>query len=419
MQELWCTGYYCHIAQLKEWIQNRALLQFLQKRKISRLLKHITANIKFYQSFSGSFSELPIINKNIVQENFEKMNQKELSYAQAEKLSKQPHFLFAHQSVGTSCNAGIYLFTPKEAIKSCAGVLNTMLQPTLFKKQKVAFFHLSASPYFDVMTQFAFLEWQFFDLSQDFEQHLKALCAFSPDVIIAPVQTICMLAKLQQAQEIYLKPKKIITTSEVLSSFEERTITTLFEQNVHQLYQCAEGWLGTTCEYGTFHLREDIYFIEKEWIDKERFIPVITTLDRYVHPLVRYRMEDILVLKSKPCPCGSVMLAIDRIVGRCEDTFYFSANKAEKVFKPIYADSIHQTIMSAGGGIYQYQLIQHSVHHLVVKMKASNPILAQHSLKLQFEKLFQLYDVRNPLLEFGVLEEHPLNRMCRQIQRLI
>lgn len=417
MQQKLSIWYHYQMAQLKSGYQSHAWLRFSQKKKMAKILKHVTSKIPFYQEYAQvSFNQLPVIDKSVIQDNFDKMNAFGMSYAHARRLANRwPTILSAHQSVGTSGKPGVYLFSAHEAIASSTSVLNDMLLATWFNRQKVAFFYLN-KPYFPILNQFYFLKSKFFDLNEDFEKHLVNVLSFEPDVIVAPVQTLRILATLLREGKIFLKPKKIITTAEVLTALDESYIATAFKQNVHQLYQCAEGWLGTTCEYGTLHINEDQYFIEKEWIDNERFVPVITALNRYIQPLVRYRMEDILVLKAKPCACGSAMLAVEKISGRCEDTLYFSSK--DQSLKPIYADNIHQALSSVCGNVHKYQLIQHSAHRLVVKIQADNFLQAMQGIEQQFEKLFSLHHLKRPLLEFVPMEELSLNQAFRKIQRV-
>lgn len=417
MQAQLGVWYHYQMAQLRRWFQSHAWLRFAQKKKIASVLKHITSHIPFYQEFAGStFSHLPIVDKSVVQDNFHKMNTLQCSRAEAMNLiGAKPMKLIAHQSIGTSGEPGIFLFSAKESIKTSISVLKDMLLPTWLQRQKIAFFHLN-NPYFPILEGLYFLKARFYDLKEDFEKHLFDLHSFKPDVIVAPVQTLRMLAMMKQEQKIHLDPKRIITTAEVLTSFDESYIATAFKQNVHQLYQCAEGWLGATCEYGTLHIDEEQYFLEKEWIDKERFIPVITALNRYVQPLVRYRMDDILVLKAKPCPCGSAMTAVEKISGRCEDTLYFPSK--DQALRPVYADHIHEALRAVSGNVHQYQLIQYSVHRLVVKIQASNFLQAIECMEQQFEKLFFSHGLKRPLLEFVPMEALPLSQTFRRTQRL-
>lgn len=407
--------YHYQTSRIKRWYQNSFHLGIHQQMKIQTLLEHIYAHIEFYQEFQGiPFERLPVMNKSLMQENFSVLNTYRLSAEQLKEHRANHPALQIRQSAGTSGTPGTYLYSAKELIIALGDVLSKIL-PEGLGSQKLALFHLSKTPYFPEYAPFRH-QWCFLDLNQDFDELLGKLQAFAPTVLIAPVQTLSLLAMLQQAEKINLRPKKIITTAEVLTPIEENNISSAFQQNIHQLYQCAEGWLGVSCDYGTLHLNENLYHIEKEWVDKSqgRFIPVVTALTNFVQPIVRYQMEDILIEKTN-CPCGSPLLGVEKIVGRCEDILYFSERNA---LKPIYSDNIYQTLHQADGGIHQYQIFQDSPHHLLVKMHAENPSLARQCAKQQLEKLWSLHGVAHPTLEFAVLGARPLNQMFRQTKRL-
>lgn len=100
--------------------------------------------------------------------------------------------------------------------------------------------------------------------------------------------------------------KKIISVAEVLEDIDREFISTIFQQTVHQIYQCTEGFLATTCKHGTLHINEDLVHIEKEYLDQERgiFVPIITDFMRKTQPIIRYRLNDILIEKKQHAPAA-------------------------------------------------------------------------------------------------------------------
>ena len=76
------------------------------------------------------------------------------------------------------------------------------------------------------------------------------------------------------------------------------------------------------------HIWEDCYLVEI--IDPETGEPmpdgeigelVLTTLDREMMPMLRYRTRDLTRIINKPCSCGRTHRRIDRIKGRSDDMF--------------------------------------------------------------------------------------------------
>ncbi len=408
------------IARFKSWCLSFSFLHFLQQYKLKKLIKYAKKSIPYYQAFSAkSFHQLPIIDKTVMQENFQMMNTKGVSLESIKDDDYLQDLPFANHSLGTSGEPSVYLYSAHEKSEELHSLLAKIAPINLFP-QKVAIFYLSQRPYFANINT-SFLKWRFFDLKTDIERLITNLNQFSPDVLIAPVQTLCKLALYQNENKISLKPKKIIATFEVLTPFEEKLIATTFSQNVHQLYQCAEGFLGTTCEMGVLHLNEEHYYIEKEWIDdkKEKFVPVITALHRFHHPLIRYRMNDILNIKKTACSCGSPHTAVEGIIGRCEDMLYFQKYGNNPSLKTVFADDIHLAIGRASGGIEKYQLLQSSPLSVEIKLKATNFALAKHCISQQLEKLAHSLGVRCPFFEFTTLDAPPTSSLFRQTMRLV
>lgn len=410
--------------QLKEYYQNSypsaASLQSYQSKKLNKILAYSSYHIRFYHSYKNAYlPEYPIIDKSFVQEHFAVLNRNALSYQQAKALCHDNQGVIQiHQSLGTTGAPGYYLYSTREKIASLGHLLSKM-HPKLFgQPKKIAVFHLSLTPYLTARFSTQKMQWLLLDLNQSFSGLVNQLQRFDPEVLVASVQTLCELAKLQLTGKISLRCHKIIATAEVLTPLAQQLIKMAFKQDVHQLYQCAEGCLGITCEYGTLHLNEDEFFIEKEWVDhkKQRFIPVITTLKRTLQPLIRYRMEDILALKSSACRCGNPALAVQHIVGRCEDVLYFK-EKYHNGLKPIYADAINHALSQSFQTVQRYQILQYSMRHLLIKIGTDNFALAKQQLSTLLDRLWETEAVQTPEVEFMQLDSVSLNEMFRATKR--
>ena len=81
-------------------------------------------------------------------------------------------------------------------------------------------------------------------------------------------------------------------------------------------------------EQNGMHFWEDCYLVEIINPETGEPVPdgeigelVITTLDREMMPLIRYRTRDLTRILPGECPCGRTHLRIDRIKGRSDDMF--------------------------------------------------------------------------------------------------
>ena len=81
-------------------------------------------------------------------------------------------------------------------------------------------------------------------------------------------------------------------------------------------------------EMNGMHFWEDCYLVEIINPETGEPVPdgeigelVLTTLDREMMPLIRYRTRDLTRILPGECPCGRTHLRIDRIKGRSDDMF--------------------------------------------------------------------------------------------------
>ncbi|MCD8260732.1 MAG: phenylacetate--CoA ligase [Bacteroides sp.] len=99
-------------------------------------------------------------------------------------------------------------------------------------------------------------------------------------------------------------------------------------------------------EQNGMHFWEDCYIIEIINPDTLEPVPVgeigelvITTLDREMMPLIRYRTRDLTRILPGTCPCGRTHVRIDRIKGRSDDMFII---KGVNIFPMQIEKILHQ-----------------------------------------------------------------------------
>ncbi len=74
------------------------------------------------------------------------------------------------------------------------------------------------------------------------------------------------------------------------------------------------------------HIWADLFLIEaidpktgEQVAEGERGELVVTTLDKWAFPLIRYRIGDLTIVNNEPCECGRTHPRIMRILGRTDD----------------------------------------------------------------------------------------------------
>lgn len=97
----------------------------------------------------------------------------------------------------------------------------------------------------------------------------------------------------------------------------------------YDIYGTSEmsGPLFTECHLQNgIHIWADLFLIEavdpdtgEQVADGERGELVVTSLDKWAFPLIRFRIGDLTIINNEPCECGRTHPRIMRILGRTDD----------------------------------------------------------------------------------------------------
>ncbi|QVL57793.1 MAG: hypothetical protein KFB93_01580 [Simkaniaceae bacterium] len=323
MNKLQILRSYFQTKKRMHWSRER--IDRWQKRGIKRIIAHAKKCSPFYQALyrdENELQKLPLISKKEMMNSFQDFNVAGISKDEAIQAAMGGEKDGSYDSTvrgitvglssGTSGKRGIFLVSKKEAEIWCGNILAKTLTQSIFKKGKVALFLRANSNLYETASSF-----RYFNLDGDYEK----VIAFNPEILVAPPSILRKLPRIH--------PKKIISVAEVLEPLDRKFLEKKFNQRIDQIYQCTEGFLGFTCEKGALHLNEDVLCIEKEYVDKAtgRFLPIITDMFRTTQPMIRYKLDDVLI--EGECNCNSSFMAIKCIEGRFSDVLYFKKKNGE------------------------------------------------------------------------------------------
>jgi len=360
--------YFLIILKLNKWFY-RETIGKLQNKRFKYFLR-VLLKSPYYKPFCSDNAELkdfPFTNKAVFMENFTQINTCNISLNDAMEVATRAEIdrdfspmigkSTVGLSTGTSGNKGLFLASEDERAKWVASILDRVIGFSL-KKRKIAFYLRANSNLYQSVNS-KLLKFHFFDILKQPTEHIERLNTLNPQVLVAQPSMLAILAEAQQKGFLHIRPDKIVSVAEVLTDEDKKYISKVFNQIVHQVYQCMEGFLASTCKNGTLHFNEDFLIIEKKYIDHERkrFHPVITDLLRTTQPVVRYELNDIITEKAT-CSCGSKMMAIEQIDGRSDDIFTFS-NKSESTII-LFPDALRKAIVLCDETIIDYSVIQTS-----------------------------------------------------------
>lgn len=405
---LFLKEYY--FARRVERFKSREALINYQEQKLQELFAKILPLSAFYQKRFKHHSltewrKLPLMDKTIMMEEFDELNtvgikKKEafevaLNSERSRDFSPKLNHVTVGLSSGTSGNRGIFLVSDEERVRWAGNILGKVMPSSLFfgKKQTIAFFLRSNSNLYKSVNNIK-IAFHFFDLLNEIEDHIKRLNELKPTILIAPASMLSILAKAKNEGKLTIMPIKIVSVAEVLNEEDEQELKLAFNQIIHQVYQCTEGFLAYTCSKGKLHVNEDLVIIEKEYVDQEegKFVPIITDFTRTSQPIIRYRLNDILT-EGASCSCGSHFMTLNRIDGRFDDLFYGKRKDGEEN-RILFADFIRRALLLASDTVLEYKVKQLSydlieVELLLADEKKEKKVEEQinHNLKQLFENM--------------------------------
>ncbi len=262
-------------------------------------------------------------------------------------------------SSGTTGSRGVFLVSPEERRRWAGTILARSLCGTLGQPHRAAMFLRADSPLYQTVGSKRF-SFSFFDLFAPFEEHWARLTDLSPTLLAAPPSALVRLAALPGAAELLAPPCILLSVADVLDDADRALIESGFRVKAGQLYQATEGFLAATCPEGNLHWNEDAILVQKQWIDPERtrYYPIITDFRRTTQPVVRFRLDDVIVDESETsCPCGSIFARLRKIEGRQDDVFYLPSLDRENTVM-IFPDFVRRALILALPTGVEYTVVQ-------------------------------------------------------------
>lgn len=412
MRIVWLLLAYWRARRLD--FRSRAALEAHQAVQLHRFLRTLARRSAYFAPFAGRpLADWPPMDKQRMLAHFDTMNTAGLTLAQvmdaAQAAERSRDFsptlgrITVGLSSGTSAQRGAFAVSPREKATWAGIMLAKALPDGLFSGARVALF-LRANSNLYTAVRSRWLSLEFFDLFQPLASHLPVLQSWQPTVIVAPAQVLRQLAMAVLAGDLRIAPQRVISVAEVLEPQDRALITQAFGAP-HEIYQATEGFLASTCAHGVLHLNEAFVHVEPEWQDagRTRFVPVITDFSRLTQPIVRYRLNDVLAVRTTPCPCGRAALALDHIEGRCDDLLVLPGANGETL--PVFSDLLSRALAQALPHEADYRLVQHGDRTLA--LHAPLPQAALDAVRNHLEKTLSVLGIDTAALVWQLHTEVP------------
>jgi len=405
--------------------KSRRQIEKVQHAGMKKHVKFIRKNSPFYaRHWDGlsddQWAEFPLIDKSVMMENLGDLLTVRLDVEQATKLAKKAEQSrdFSSKigpysigfSSGTSGSRGMHFVSEKEQASWAGFMLSRGLDDSILSRQKIGLILRANSNTFESIGSKR-IKFKFYDLMKPLEEIHQMILQDDLDILIGPPSVLRYLADVKSP----LKVNKLVSAAEVLDEIDRRHIEQHFGQIAHQFYSSTEGEIAATCEFGTLHLNEGIMVIQKEWVDEEKgwYHPIISDFKRSTQPIIRYRLNDILVASKQPCKCGDARESIDSIMGRQDDIFLLKKRNGGE-YEQIVPDFIRRAVMQMHPDITAYRAIQRSADEIEVQLLPED--LEQVSLE-GFDLVWRQKNVETPKIIITKYEHKPSATKLRRIQR--
>jgi putative adenylate-forming enzyme len=284
----------------------RKLVAFIKER--SPWYKRIIAQHRI-DSYRCLPDDFPVMTKQDVIENFDEIVTDQTITKKAIsdfiESSKNPLDLFRNQyyvlhGSGTSGEIGFFVYSKNDFARGMAhgiGLVNFNLQ---IKRKRIAFLgattgHFAAVSMVSISMRLVpklIFKTKTFEINRPIHQIVEQINFFQPDIIIGYATVIKILAEKQIEGVLNVCPSVVESCAEPLSSTDREFIENTFGCRLLNVYGSTEFLhMGISKpEYGGMYLLEDDLIFE---IHSDH--TCVTNLFNYTMPLIRYRMEDVLI----------------------------------------------------------------------------------------------------------------------------
>jgi len=183
--------------------------------------------------------------------------------------------------------------------------------------------------------------------------------------------SIFNLAQMIDNKDI-LKLKHIITMGEGLLNYQRQYVSKIFNCPVFMDYGSSECMrMGFECQYQNgFHM--DIYNYFFEFIKDEQtfrssktYDLIVTNLNNYVFPFIRYKTSDAVITSDEPCICGNNLPMVKKIFGK--NIIGFTAPNGYRLSSADFA-AFFEHYHKQSKAVRQFQVIQKDEKTLIIKI---------------------------------------------------
>ena len=205
--------------------------------------------------------------------------------------------------------------------------------------------------------------------AEKLEALVKKIRRYQPRLLFGYPSSLYVFAQFIQEKRLGdIRFEAIYSSGEILYPQQRHLIEETFGCKVFDRYSTLEaGGIACECDQHTgLHISIENCYVEilRDGVPVEDGQPgemVVTNLNNYGFPLIRYRLADIVTKSSRRhCPCGRQSPMLESVQGRAVDMFRTADGRT------VWGD-FDSTIFEVEG-IQQFQIVQKSPELLIIRI---------------------------------------------------
>ena len=403
---------------------SRKRIESIQRKAIKRHIRFVRRNSPFYARYwegqsDDEWQSFPMIDKSIMMENLADLLTVRIDVNHAKQLADKAEktrdfspkigpYSIGYSS-GTSGSRGMHFVSEKEQASWAGFMLSRGLDESIFQRCKIGLILRANSNTFESVGSNR-IKFSFYDLMKPLNEIHEQILHDELDILMGPPSVLSHFADIESP----IKVRKMVSVAEVLEATDKQKIESHFGLILHQFYSSTEGEIAATCEYGNLHINEGVMAIQKEWIDEEKgwYHPIITDFRRKTQPIIRYKLNDILVASKEKCRCGDAREVITSVMGRSDDMFHLT--KPDGGIELVVPDLIRRAIMQMSDEITNYIALQKAPNQIEIQLKPEG--LSNLSME-GFDELWKSKNIQPPQIEIAPYTHLPSTTKLRRIYR--
>lgn len=360
-----------------QWF-SRSELQEIQQNKLQNLMNHCYENVPYYQKVMKNkglipsdftsletLEELPVISKEDIKNQYNDFTPLNISKIKGVKSSQTGGttgsiLLKRNDAYTRSSSGGAYKrFEAWMGFRKGDKILRLMGGHVIHAHNFKYFKDVLSKRFLNaLMNQISFNPYS--TDSNITNQIIASLIRNDIKLIRGYSQYLYNLCQIMQSRGIKCHVPAIMTTAEPLMPEHRDIFRDVLGAEAYDQYGCGEiGSIAFECaQHEGLHITEERVIVDQN----ENNDLIITDLDNYAMPFIRYYNADQAVIKQEKCSCGREHRLIEKVMGRTCD--YVIGKNGEYLHWAYFWHLVFDSGISRKRDLRKFQIVQESPDQL-------------------------------------------------------